>query len=507
MTVTAPPLLHDRYRIKAKLGESRLAVVYRAEDERLKRTVLVHLLRLELLTSFKQRFFDEAQSSAHRSHPGLLDVYDSGEVADRPYMVTEDVQGERLTDRIPLPLAQGLAVMRTIVGAVALSQSQSAPYPPVSSRNVWLLPGSRAVLVENWELEPRQAALDLAQYRAPERVRGGPPSEATTVYALGILTWEALVGRRPFMGPTPEAIAQEQSRGDVLPLSTVVPRLYAPELDRIIAQAVALDAEMRYPTPTDYGRALDLLVDGLTAPTTRLGSEAKRGADTMVLGSVSRVEAAVSPAPVPVAQAPTVVVAPVPPPVVPVRRPQRRVPPPAPPPQRAAPQVVQPQPDPLAMQKQVQTAIRKEMRRQGCRRMVTGFAFRLVALAVLFGAIYFGGVYAYGTLRNYVSGQVQRVDPRQIIARQLPQWLPRWLQDAAPAIPLTSYQVVAPLRLREAPTDQSPILRDLTPGTVVRGLGETRKDAGGREWIRVVATSGVPQPGWVANLPGALNKQ
>src|SRR5918997_692552 len=103
--MSAPPLLrlHDRYRIDARLGQSRLAVVYRAQDERLKRSVLVHLLREELVGqhALRERFLQEAQRAAQRSHQGLLEVYDSGDVADRPYMITEDVSGQPLAHHLP----------------------------------------------------------------------------------------------------------------------------------------------------------------------------------------------------------------------------------------------------------------------------------------------------------------------------------------------------------------------------------------------------------------------
>src|SRR5687767_12155564 len=119
---TTPPLLHGRYRILARLGESRLATVYHAEDQRLKRTVLVHLLRAELVqqANLRRRFEEEAQRGAQRSHPGLLDVYDTGDVAGRPYMVTEDIAGRSLAEAGVISASEALSTVRTIVSAVAL---------------------------------------------------------------------------------------------------------------------------------------------------------------------------------------------------------------------------------------------------------------------------------------------------------------------------------------------------------------------------------------------------
>ncbi len=99
-TPTSNPILHGRYRIEEQLGIGRLAVVYRAYDERLQRRVLVHLLRKELADQepLRQRFIREAHDSARRSHPSLLEVFDSGEVGGRSYMVTEYVAGRSLRE-------------------------------------------------------------------------------------------------------------------------------------------------------------------------------------------------------------------------------------------------------------------------------------------------------------------------------------------------------------------------------------------------------------------------
>ncbi|HMP40187.1 MAG TPA: protein kinase, partial [Roseiflexaceae bacterium] len=95
-TPTSTPVLQGRYRVDARLGVGRLAVVYRGFDERLQRIVLVHLLRKELVEqeTLRQRFLREAQYSAQRAHPSLLDIYDSGELAGRPYYISEYVDGQ-----------------------------------------------------------------------------------------------------------------------------------------------------------------------------------------------------------------------------------------------------------------------------------------------------------------------------------------------------------------------------------------------------------------------------
>ena len=499
--MSAPPLpvLHQRYTILAKLGQGRLAAVYRARDERLQRAVLVHLLRQELVAqpSLRQRFQDEAQRAAQRSHPGLLDVYDSGEVAGRPYMVTEDITGRPLAELLPLPPVEGLSVLRTIASAVALAQSQGSPHPPISSQNVWLAEGGRAILLENWLLAPQAAALDLAHYRAPERARGAPPSPATVVYALGILSWETLAGRRPFTGPTPDAIAERQLR-ELLPvLSDIIPRLFAPGLDRVIASAAIADPHQRYPTPTDFGRALDLYVDQATAQTGRLAMlpqpqpETSKGRMRMFRrGTTGPAPAVPPPPPAPILRE--------------TPRMQRR---PAPPPMPAVPV------DQQAGAQQAPRVRWWDRRRKQLKRSIVK---RSIQIALILGLIYaaLAGI-------DYATRRARALDPGGWIARRVPRlpdlslpdfsWLDRLprLRDIVGGVAGSRQLVVIqPVNLRpEASTREDP-LRALEEGTRLRQIGGPVDDLAGlpRTWIKVIVVEDGTE-GWVAEQPDRIRAE
>ncbi|MDQ5850948.1 MAG: serine/threonine protein kinase [Chloroflexota bacterium] len=496
-TSPPPPLLHQRYRILARLGQSRLAIVYRAHDERLQRPVLVHFLREELVgqDTLRQRFLEEAQRGAQRSHHGLLEVYDSGDISGRPYMITEDITGQPLADHVPLPVAESLSVLRTVASAVALAQGQGSPHPPVSSRNVWLIPGGRTVLLENWLLSPQDAALDLAHYRAPERARGAPPSPATTVYALGILSWETLVGQRPFTAPTPEAIAERQLREPLRPLSEVRPQLFVPGLDRVIQGATASDPGQRYPAPVDFGRALDLYVDQTTAQTGRLAilpqpqpapaprprAIFRRRGDTAVAPAIR------PPPPAPVLRDP--------PPVA-----RRVVPAPAPSPVPAAP-MEQP-----ATQKAMERAARRQQRRRSCQRALVKRSIQVaLIIAVIYGALV--GI-------DYATGRMAQLDPAGWITGRLPQipdlsWLGRlidWRGIAGNATPSTLV-VTREVNLRRGPSTKDEVISRLDEGTVLQRLeGPVDDPDGAFQWIRVRVMSDGTE-GWVADQAGRLRPQ
>jgi hypothetical protein len=265
-------LLHGRYRIEEQLGAGRLAVVYRAYDERLQRQVLVHLLRKELLgqAALRQRFIQEAHSNARRSHQSLLEIFDSGEIAGRPYMITEYVTGRTLRELGALSLDEALLYFRQLVGAVAVAQAAGVPHPPITANNVILVEDGHVELLENWRTPAAEVALDAACYRAPERTAGGPVTYAVAVYSLGLLLIEMLTGQRVIRGDDPRTVAQAHLDAQIPALSQIRPLLYAPALDELIRRATARDPAQRLPDAATLGHALDALRRDLSGDTRRL---------------------------------------------------------------------------------------------------------------------------------------------------------------------------------------------------------------------------------------------
>jgi eukaryotic-like serine/threonine-protein kinase len=274
MTPVSIPLLHGRYRIEEQLGAGRLAVVYRAYDQRLQRQVLVHMLRKELLSqeALRQRFIQESHANARRSHQSLLEIFDSGEIAGRPYMITEYVAGRTLRELGALSLEEALLYFRQLVGAVAAAQAAGVSHPPITSNNVILVEDGHVELLENWRTPATDAALDAACYRAPERSAGGPASTAGAVYALGLLLIEMLTGRRVVRGDDPRAVAQAHLSMQIPTLSHIRPLLYAPALDELIQRATARDPNQRLADAAALGQALDALRRDLSSDTRRLAS-------------------------------------------------------------------------------------------------------------------------------------------------------------------------------------------------------------------------------------------
>jgi eukaryotic-like serine/threonine-protein kinase len=439
------PLIQERYRVEALLGHTRLAAVYRATDERLQRNVLIHLFRKDLVgnESLRQRFLDECRASARRSHSALLEVFDSGEIGDRPYMVTEYAVGRPLREVGALVPDDALLYARQVIGAVALCQDQGLPHPPVSSANVLLTDPGRVKLIENWTLSPEEQARDLAQYRAPERARGIPPSPQGVVYALGVLLWEMVVGVRPFPPAGSAQASDAPGQQGLPPLATRRPSLVVPSLQRLLDQATAPDPAQRLPSTAAFAQALDATRSQLLGPTQRLAPPS-----TTPLGQrVRQVAATLVPPPKPAPTATT-----------------------------ASP-----------------TSGSATVSRPVLRRNWHQIALIWLLLLALIAGVVVGGWWLADTITRGLQGaeaprvtlpRLPSLDWRAEVHRRLPPWL----REVLPAPATVLVVNAAGLNIRPEPGTNNVPLGELLSGTRVTLLEGPRILEDGSQWVRVRAT-------------------
>jgi hypothetical protein len=275
-TPSATPLLFNRYRVIEQLGETRLSAVYAAVDERLQRRVLLHLLRKELVGKphARERFVTVAGESARRSHQALTEVFDSGEAAQRPYMVSEFVSGRSLRSLGLVTPEQALLYMRQICGAVAACQAQRSVaqpaglyHPPIGSMNVLLVDEGRVKLVETWQVPLADLPGELAHYRPPELSEGLAATPASAVYSLGLLLYELMTGVRPISASDPRATAMAHLHAQIPPLGQTRPQLFMPAVEKVLVRATARFPDRRYADAAAFGAALDELWRSLSATT------------------------------------------------------------------------------------------------------------------------------------------------------------------------------------------------------------------------------------------------
>jgi len=242
-TVAPEVVLAGRYRLVRRLASGGMSQVWRANDEILGRPVAVKLLRSEYAEDpeFVDRFRAEARRTAALSHPGIASVFDYGETGDpdaegtTAYLVMELVEGEPLSVLLAregrLSAAHTLDVLAQSALALDSAHQAGVVHRDVKPSNL-LLRRDGVVKVTDFGIAhaadeaPRTEAgmvVGTAAYLSPEQVACRPATPASDVYALGVVAYECLAGRRPFTGEHPIALALAHRRSAPPPLPEDVP--------------------------------------------------------------------------------------------------------------------------------------------------------------------------------------------------------------------------------------------------------------------------------------------
>jgi WD40 repeat protein/serine/threonine protein kinase/DNA-binding SARP family transcriptional activator len=209
----APPRtpFQQRYRLGPELGRGGMGVVYRARDTLLDRAVAVKMLsQTGLGTEGRARLLREAQATAKLNHPNIVSVYDAGETSNTPYIVMELVGGDSLDRRPPATLDDIVVVARQICAALEHAHAHGIVHRDLKPENVLIAPDGTAKLMDfglahsapHPQLVPTGTGGGTAFYLAPELLRGEAASPQSDLYALGVMLYELVTGRRPLGGET-----------------------------------------------------------------------------------------------------------------------------------------------------------------------------------------------------------------------------------------------------------------------------------------------------------------
>jgi len=249
-----------------------MADVYEGHDIRLGRSVAVKLLRAEYAGDevLRRRLSSEARAAARLLHPNVATVYDVGEHDGLPYIVMELVRGGTLAERLqhpPMGQGESVRLIAQVLAALDAAHRAGILHRDIKPGNILLTEDGTAKVTDfgiakalgptadELEHTVTSEVMGTPRYLAPERAAGGKASVASDLWAVGVLSYEALTGRPPFEADTVLGLAVAAEEGHIVSPETYRPDL-PPELGAIVTRALAPNPVDRYASASEMAVAL-----------------------------------------------------------------------------------------------------------------------------------------------------------------------------------------------------------------------------------------------------------
>ena len=262
-----------RYDIIRVLGKGAMGLVYEARDPNLDRRVAIKTIKVENLSDeaaaeYEARFRTEARSAARLQHPNIVSVYDSDRHGDMAYLVMEFIQGEDLKQHLDggkrYSLTQSLGMANDMLSALNYAHRQNIVHRDVKPANLLIESNGRVKLTDfgvariqdSGEATRTQGTMvGTLKYMSPEQVQGVPIDARADLFAVGVVLYQLLTGKRPFDGDTDFAIIQQ-----IIGHTPAAPSTYSSALpaaiDAVVARALAKKRDQRFATAQDFSDAL-----------------------------------------------------------------------------------------------------------------------------------------------------------------------------------------------------------------------------------------------------------
>jgi tetratricopeptide (TPR) repeat protein len=265
------------YEVVAKLGGGGMGVVYKARDLRLERSVALKFLPAQWShdEDVKKRFMREAQAASATEHPSICTIHGIEQAPDgQLFIVMAYYEGITLKQRLdggPLPVEEALEIGTQLAQGLARAHRAGVVHRDIKPSNLILTDDAVKIVdfglakfADSLQLTMTAAPLGTYAYMSPEQVRAEEATAQADVWAAGVVLYEMLTGRPPFVGSYFEAIAHAIRHESPTPIRTSRPEV--PEaVERVVFRAMHKDVAVRYANGKELALAL-LQARGLSAP-------------------------------------------------------------------------------------------------------------------------------------------------------------------------------------------------------------------------------------------------
>lgn len=312
MTVDAGQrVFGGRYEAKRSVGSGGMAEVYLAYDQLLDRDVAVKALNEQLARDphFIERFRREARTAARLSHPNIVALHDYGATDDSYFIVMEFIEGHTVADLVavegPIEALRVAGIASDVCAALERAHGAGLIHRDVSSGNVMISSAGETKVTDFGiarVLDQRDqqttaggnTVLGTAAYISPEQAQGLELDERTDIYSLGVVMFEMLTGRTPFVADNPLALASQHVMNEA-PRPSSLNQSIPKELDAIVLRALAKRPEARFASASEMRDELARFIAGKRVRSTLVLDEPMPAAP--VLERVARARRGFNPLP------------------------------------------------------------------------------------------------------------------------------------------------------------------------------------------------------------------
>ena len=297
-----------KFQILAQLGQGAMGTVYRALDPILDRQVALKTVAPGLISSpeTRERFHREARAAARLQHPNIVTIYELGEVEGILFIAMELLDGRDLsqvmTDPKGIPLERKLRIMIEVCRGLDFAHKRGVVHRDVKPANIRILNDESvklvdfgiARLVDTTNMTQTGIVLGTPSYIAPEMLVDGKSDHRGDMWAVGVILYEILAGRRPYDGATIAGLVYRIVHEPLppLPASLGLP----PELTATVSRALAKDPNARYKDLAEMAHALQQVLGGSgdapLAPEVRLREYEQNFAEARLLLTENDLEGA-----------------------------------------------------------------------------------------------------------------------------------------------------------------------------------------------------------------------
>lgn len=278
--MTEETLLNNRYLIEDTLGKGGMAVVYKARDTTLERSVAIKVLRQKYSAdpAFREHFRQEAKAAANLTHPNIVTVHDFGFDNERLFIIMEYVPGTDLKDLLEkdgrMSIENSLQLIVQACAGVGIAHRSGLVHCDIKPQNLLITPDQQVKVVDFGiaralaSITPEEKAEIVwgsPHYFSPEQAAGKAPSPASDVYSLGVIMYEMLTGQPPFSAPDSTELAR-MHREELPPAPRQLNPMIPAELEQILLKVLSKVPAARYRTADQFGRVLVNYQEGMRAP-------------------------------------------------------------------------------------------------------------------------------------------------------------------------------------------------------------------------------------------------